>query len=493
MLINIGLLLVFLIAMNWIYTKCFYKKDLQQYSNFVEKSWEMTADSCDIVYIGESSNQMVGDTDQDKRRISEFVAGYYPKLRLGDITRPAAHAEIYYYLLSSIPEPSSVKTVVVTMNLRSFGADWIYSKLETPLQKEIVLLKHYPPLYDRFLLGFKGYDIKTDAERMEEVHYHWKHDSLNFPYHFKYSNTADWDKGMAYQGIKDKDGNFSQSLTELACHYIKSYGFQIRDDNPRLKDFDAIVQLAHERGWNLVFNIMAENVDRANELVGGDLIFLMKRNRDFLINRYRNQMGVVVVDNMNAVRNEQFIDQNWTTEHYYEDGRRIIARNVAFALKQFYPNAFVDCSINMSNPCHYRNECESPNNWSQTYTITSEQHFSGSCSSKVYDKWPYSLTFEKKTGEICQGKSKIRISMQVFSKQINDRSSLVIELDKEGEVPVSFRFPVSDYYETSGNWDFIDLTLPIDDSFYKADLVKIYVHNPTEMPLYVDDINIEFE
>ena len=109
-----------------------------------------------------------------------------------------------------------------------------------------------------------------------------------------------------------------------------------------MKDFDAIVVLCRERGWNLVFNILAENVDKANELVGKDLLFLMYRNRDYLINRYDTMQGVTVVDNLNLVRDAEFIDQNWTTEHYYEYGRRQIADQVAQALRQFYPNDYRD-------------------------------------------------------------------------------------------------------------------------------------------------------
>ena len=90
---------------------------------------------------------------------------------------------------------------------------------------------------------------------------------------------------MAWHGWFDEQGQRGQEMTDLACHYIKAHAFQIRDDNPRIKDFDKIVELCKERGWNLVFNILPENVDKANELVGKDLLFLMKQNRDYLVKR----------------------------------------------------------------------------------------------------------------------------------------------------------------------------------------------------------------
>ena len=102
--------------------------------------------------------------ENDPKAISDMVWAYFPNARCGDMTKDASHAEIYYNMLKLIPKESSVETVVVTMNLRSFDAGWIYSRLETALQKQLVLLKNYPPLVNRFLLAFKAYPIRSEAE-----------------------------------------------------------------------------------------------------------------------------------------------------------------------------------------------------------------------------------------------------------------------------------------------------------------------------------------
>ena len=111
--------------------------------------------------------------------------------------------------------------------------------------------------------------------------------------------------------------------------------------NPRIADFDNIVELARKKGWKLVFNLMAENVEKAGELVGEDLLFLMDENRKLLLNYYGSK-GVMVVDNLNCVEDEQYIDQNWTTEHYTEKGRKTVARNVAGAICSLYPEEYRD-------------------------------------------------------------------------------------------------------------------------------------------------------
>lgn len=296
--------------MNCVYAKWFYPKDLKTHSEMIELSWKAAEDSLQVVYLGESSNKTYAYSDKDKRKISEMVAEGLPELRCGDITKEASHAEIYYYLLKNIPEENHIETVVVTMNLRSFGPYWIYSTLETALQKQLVLMKGYPPLMGRALLAFKAYPIHTNSEWNQLADKEFKTAKLEFPY----------------------QGNRDQAMTELSSDFVKNYAFKIHDDNPRVKDFDRIVKLCEKRGWKLVFNLMAENVDKAEALVGSDLVLLMRENAKYLEERYEG-IGVRVVNNLEVVRDQDFIDKNWPTEHYDEIGRREIATNVVNVLK----------------------------------------------------------------------------------------------------------------------------------------------------------------
>ena len=332
LLIHIAVFAALMVLMNWVYARWFYHDDLLKHSNIIESSWKVAADSCELIYLGESSNKTYGGKDQDKRKISAMMAEQLPGIRCGDITQEAAHAEVYYYLLKNIPDENTLQAVVVTMNLRSFGANWIYSSLETALQKKLVLMKGYPPLINRALLAFKAYPIHDKDEWNQKAQKSYE-TPLAFPYPFPYKTTREWNRAIAYEGVKDGEGNRDQALTELTSHFIKNYAFQIHDDNPRVKDFDRIVKLAGKRGWKLVFNIMAENTDRAQELVGDDLLFLMRENVDYLVKRYTAQ-GVTMVNNLEAVRDPEFIDRNWPTEHYYEEGRKTIAREVALAVKK---------------------------------------------------------------------------------------------------------------------------------------------------------------
>ena len=469
LLIRIGMVLVMLVVLNWVYAKWFFEKDLRKHSDIVELSWQVTDDSCRIIYLGESSNNHYGDEELNHRKISDFTSDYFPTVKMGDLTKSASHAQTYYYMLKHIPASSAVETVVVTMNLRSFGPLWIYSKLETALRKQLVLLEDYPPLVNRFLLAFKAYPIKTEDEWDELVFWHWRNDTINMSPSVAWRTTADWDYGMYTYGWYDANGQRDWDMTALACHYIKTYSFQIADDNPRVKDFDAIVDLCRERGWNLVFNLMAENVDKANELVGKDLMLLFKYNRDFLLQRYGNIEGVTVVNNLNLVRDVNFIDQDWTTEHYYEEGRRIIADHLASALREFYPDDYHNPDSLKMDKGHY---------------------FFGD--TKALDEQrPYGSTLVLTADSISPEWSMVNVAFEI---QQNEHGKAVFAVEKhgfEGEIAID-SYAVNAQVNNTGAWNFATVALPLDSAFRSAQKVKLYIYNFSGSPVQIRNFDISF-
>jgi hypothetical protein len=273
----------------------------------------------------------------NKKAISELTAEYYPALRLGTVSRPAMHAGIYKEVMKNLSSSAKVKTVIFTMNMRSFDATWIHSSLESALQKSKIMYLGYPALVNRFLLSLNVYDNKTEEERDRDMKAQWAKDELKFPYPFKYKNVIEWDQAMGNGGYLNPDGSWDMPKIALATHFIKGFGFQIDPaTNPRIKDFDEIVIVCKEKNLNIVFNLMAENVQYADSLAGKDLLYLMKQNRDLLVNRY-GKNGATVVDNLELVNGKDFVDQTWITEHYKENGRKAIAKNLAEQMKILLP------------------------------------------------------------------------------------------------------------------------------------------------------------
>ena len=469
LLIRIGMVLVLLVVLNCVYSKWFFEKDLRKHSDIVELSWQVVEDSCRIIYLGESSNNNSGQEEVNHQKISDIASEYFPTVKMGDLTHAASHAQTYYYMLKHIPASSSVETVVVTMNLRSFGPLWIYSKLETALRKKLVLLEDHPPLVNRFLLAFKAYPIKTEEEWNELVFEHWRNDTFNIP-NLPWYNTMDWNYAKYTYGWYDANGQRDWDVTSLACHYIKTYAFKITEDNPRVKDFDAIVELCRQRGWNLVFNLMAENVDKANELVGKDLMLLFRLNRDFLLHRYGSLDGVTVVNNLSLVRDVNFIDQDWTTEHYYEEGRRIIADHLALALRDFYPKEYKDPKTLQMDKGHYF--------FDDTKVLNSQN--------------PYGSTLVLTADSIRSDWSMVNVAFEIW--QEDDLSKAVFAVERRysnGKVNID-SYSVKSQVEKTGAWDFATYTLPIDSTFRTAQTIKIYVHNFSDSPIQIRNFDISF-
>ena len=470
LLTRIVMVLAMLLLLNWVYSKWFFEKDLRKHSDIVELSWQVTDDSCRIIYVGESSNSNYGKDEVNHQKISDITAEYFPNVKMGDMTHAASHAQTYYYMLKHVPANSAVETAIVTMNLRSFGPNWIYSKLETALRKQLVLLEDYPPLVNRFVLAFKAYPIKTQEEWVDLIYWHRRHDPLSFPYDFPFDNNYAWDSAVGWHGVRDEMGRRDQGMTELTCHYIKAYGFTITDENPRVKDFDAIVELCRERGWNLVFNLMAENVDKANELVGKDLLFLIKRNRDYLLNRYGNMEGVEVVNNLSLVRDVNFIDQNWTTEHYYEEGRRLVAKQVAQGLRKYYPSDYQEVEI-IFDTGHYR--------------------FAGQ-ERELNVKRPFGNALVLTADSIHPEWQKVNVAFMMKQADSLHNTKLVIEKhDAIGKATFE-SYPTWPQNVTLGRWEFVTFAVPLDLDFHTSQMIKIYVANHSESSVQIKDFDVSF-
>ena len=497
------LLVLLLLAMHFFYVGFFYEADLQRYSPMINLV-RAVPDTADILYVAESSNNHTRYNDADKRKISSFLADLYPELCVAEITQPAAHPGIYKVLLNNVPKESRIKTLVITLNLRAFNAQWIYSDLETALQKEMVLLRQFPPLINRFLLSFKAYDIKTPEEREEQIHHKWENDRLFFPYDFPCKNIIEWDRYIVENGINNENSTRSARKTELATHYVKAYAFRIDTlKNPRIKDLNKIIKIAQKRKWNLVFNLLAENTDKANELLGKDLLYLMEENRKLLVD-YFTRRGVVVVDNFYAVDDREFVDVNWTTEHYAERGRRIIASNVADSLQKFYPDAYIEVytflqvdtlyfySYNEIKTFQFIDEVEEF--WTNVSTLTREKSYSGEYSSRTGKDFPYSLTFKYPLCKLPDTlKNKLMVHIKILQQSDQHDAKLVIQTEGTSEATYWEGLTLQEQVSESGTWKEVGYSYYFSPQTKEADTLKIYVYNPSDVLVYVDDFIIEME
>jgi hypothetical protein len=320
--LRILMLLVVITICNYIYVFTTYKTDLHAEGNVLLK-FERALESADALYFSASPNAAIAKTDTDQRTIAQMMDDLLPDIKLEAVDTGGIHAGVYKKLVELIPEKSPVKYVVINMNYRSFGIDWIESDLENSIQKQLVFYHNRPAIVSRFLQGLNYYETKTTKERKELIQWHWQHDSL--PFAPPRNNVTDW-------CAMEKWGDWTNPKRQLADSYIKNFAFTITEENPRLKDFDEIVQICHSKNLQLIFVILPENMEEGEILAGSELTNLMRSNKDQLVKRYRDK-GVTVVDCLDSVPDSCFIERVFPSEHYNQFGRMTVAKAVTDALK----------------------------------------------------------------------------------------------------------------------------------------------------------------
>ena len=321
-----------LVVTNAIYKRFFYLADLATFDARLGVKLDSLQYKSDVIYFAESSNARRADTDTCKLSISQMMDTLSP-LKINAIENGGIHAHTFLQLIKTINPNSKVKTIVVTLNSRSFGSPWINSKHETSFSQANIMYENIPAIFKRIKLIFNAYDNTSVQMRDKINEQNWLTNKINVPKEFPYKNVREWDNGMGNGTYLLPNGDWDMPKITLACHYIKTYAFSIDTlNNPRIKDFDEIVEVAKQKNLKLIFHLLAENVQYADSLVGKELHNIMQENKQLLINRYTKK-GVIVVNSFELVNGKDFIDQDWTTEHYNQTGRWILAKNVLQNIK----------------------------------------------------------------------------------------------------------------------------------------------------------------
>lgn len=489
-----ALLATLVVAMNFVYEYWLFPQDLKDHSDAGHRLWAVR-DSSDILYLGESSDVTVADEDLEKLSISQFLQQYYPAQRLGAVSRGALHLGNYLSLLHNVPADSRVKTVVVTLNLRAFDATWINSKLETALQKEMTLLQPGPPLWRRLLLSLRNYEIKTAAQWAAAARDQWARDTLRFPTPFPYPTVLAWDSAIA-AGTDRHDSLPARSAAEtsLAGHYVKNFAFQIDPaTNPRIHDLDRIVALAQARGWQLVLNLLPENMAQAERLVGTPLTLLMRQNRDLLVARYGSLPSVTLVDQLESLPTEDFLDQNWTTEHYFEHGRRAVADRLARAISPLLPGQMqVPAQQHRLRERFFFNDCEGQVVWSQMQTLDMTHAHSGqqACLTRgPKEQFGVTLSYPM-TAFDTTALDSLHFSCWVYPLGADHNASIAWEAGGEQTGYLWDSIQLRRFALPTGRWSQIQFSRVLWPNLPQAEIVKVYPYNPSETAIWFDDIRI---
>lgn len=341
-------IVVFLILLNFIYSRYFFDSDILKFSR-VKPKIEDAFNNAEIVYLGESSNTSFNPwTDTLSQSISDFIQLYLPDSSIKAITHEGYHPGLFLQMLNLISEDPSdrkVNTIILGVNMRTCGPSAIHSGNEASNQREALFYSNRPPLLSRIFMGLHFYDSRGESERTRMKFQWWRTQPIkkeSFPT-LKYNTAFEW--------ISELDKIYGDSIPEeikhMASAYVKEFAFILDDDNQRVKDLKSIVDFCKEKNIKLLYHILPPNRFHASMLFShyeGELMIIdttltqiMDYNYEFLKSRFKN-WGIQFVDNykLNSAWSEnkggRFTDQWYPTEHYDAVIRRDIAETIAAEL-----------------------------------------------------------------------------------------------------------------------------------------------------------------
>jgi hypothetical protein len=324
------LVLLLLVISNYVYVFTgLYERDVKICNGELIYRIDTLSEKKAILFFSESSNFTTSKKDSSTESISDIVSRIRGRNDLEAINQAASHAGTYKIMLQRI-KGKKTKTVVIPVNMRSFGYNFIEADLETNLSRTNIIYTEYPPIVKKFMLAFKIYDNKENFKRRRIIAWHYKHDIL-FSDLKKFQTVKKWDAFMFSQGHLKSNGERDPEKCALACHFIKNYAFVIDQENKRIKDLDAICDFCKRNHITVIFDLLPENLELAKKLCGNDLIYLMDKNRIFLKERYSSK--TLFIDNLDILPDSIFIDRQWPTEHYTYEGRKKIAITIAKELQ----------------------------------------------------------------------------------------------------------------------------------------------------------------
>ena len=300
---------VFFVANIWYVSSGLYKKERVKFSPVAGK-----LDSAflygDVVYLGESSNTSFNPwTDTFGYSVSEFLQMYLPQNRVRGVSHDGYHVGLFSQMLGLMPEhwaDSSRKTVVITVNMRSFGPSAMFNGNEASNQQEAIFYSHRTALLNRVFVSLHHYDNR-DSREMERAKTQWfrtkdlRLDNSTNGRHYGIThgdlvskgeecyrhNTVKWwlrDLQRQYAPVSG-DADLARVMP-MAEAYLKEFAFLLDEENPRVQALDAIVAKCKQEQVNVVFVLLIPNFDHAHRLFGAELTQLMDYNMDFLRKRF---------------------------------------------------------------------------------------------------------------------------------------------------------------------------------------------------------------
>jgi len=320
----------FFLAFNFIYEGTMWSSDMERLAPYF-KDFQHAIRTADVLYLGDCSDQFFRPTDATRKPLSRYLNEALPNANVQAVSRDGFHAQAYRKLLDRWRprDSTTVRTLIVTLNMRSLAPQIRYHKNENTLQRNLKLVERHPPLFNRVEVGFKMYPY-LEPHQMEAA----KNAAWQQPYPAtEFTNRELTSEHTPRTFLAERLAQVASAHdSTMAEAYIKNYGFPLNlSDDAMLLAFDEIATHGAELGVEVVFVLLPENLLEAQQFGGPTLVEYMEWKRETLVQRYRSQ-GVFVVDAFDLLQPSDFVEE-LPNSHYTANGRQRIASAIAVAIE----------------------------------------------------------------------------------------------------------------------------------------------------------------
>jgi hypothetical protein len=495
-ILYISIVLVFwFLLTNFLYKAYFLQNDLVKYSPVKQLLDRIPAET-QILYL--SNSQHESNTNSfGEPSFWDWITNGFPSIHFSMIDQQHAGTNVYYDYLQHLEGATDLETIIIDLDLREFSIMEQYADHRSELQKSMVLLGAWPPLINKFRLVFKDYFHLNKQLRSEKIRNGLKSQSLNKTEKLPYNSTGEWDRAIARDGVYDSNNKRSDDLTSQASQLIKYYGYSLeKEHSAALNALEDIEKLLIKNNWNLIINIIPVDIALMNDLVGDNLVDVVRENLIVISKRFEGE-NIRIVYNI-GVKQIQFehlsADQsNEVLTNYMNRGNS----SLFIALGRFYRDDYRKADLNLLRKSVYSYDCENELVLNEPAYYSGKYAFSGKYSSVVSAVTPYSVSFKNHL-DIIPANHKNRVNIDCWVKGIEKSKEVKLVIDIEPDDPNNSRFwaglNISDLVtEKMDNWSHIQYQYNNPEALTTKGMIKIYIWNSDTNPVYVDDINIEFQ
>ena len=203
----------------------------------------------------------------------------------------------------------------MNLNLRSFGTHWIYSNLETSLQRNLAYWNNRPGIINHINIALKNYNYTSPEKLIGKIEYQKRLEKL--PFSENHSTINRWVDSLRKENPSNKMGQLM----------VENFGFVIKEDNKMLSYFSEIVAWTKEKKIPIAFVILPEDIEGMSVHVDQQLVDLVVSNKLFLLNYFSDQ-NIPVIDLCEELDASHFFDAH-PTEHYNFQGREYVGQRIA--------------------------------------------------------------------------------------------------------------------------------------------------------------------